>query len=213
MIKLKGDSVKRFQDMQVARLNLYVFLHCLFSEPLTEQVFISLKDYGYTEEIEELNEGGKMLANFFNKAGEAQLQAEQNEFKRLFIGPESLPAPPWESFYTTKEQILFGETMYRVREKYSLAGLEYARKNSEPEDHIAVELEFMAWLIEKGPETFPEQLTFFEEHLYRWVPLFTEKLCASTASLLYKGAALMLKDFIRFETDTLKDMKERLEHV
>ena len=31
------------------------------------------------------------------------------EYRRLFVGPGHLPAPPWGSVYTDRECVIFGE--------------------------------------------------------------------------------------------------------
>ena len=41
--------------------------------------------------------------------------AARSEYTRLFLGPDKLIAPPWESCYTAKERALFQESTLHVR--------------------------------------------------------------------------------------------------
>ena len=37
------------------------------------------------------------------------------EYRRLFVGPGHLPAPPWGSVYTDHECVIFGEATLALR--------------------------------------------------------------------------------------------------
>lgn len=75
-----------------------------------------------------------------------RLEQEQMlvDYAALFIGPSELPAPPYGSVYLEKGRALMGATTMQVQKFYEDAGLQVEEK--EPADHIAIELEFMAFL-------------------------------------------------------------------
>jgi TorA maturation chaperone TorD len=68
-------------------------------------------------------------------------------YARLFVGPFSLGAVPYGSFYLEKEKKVMGDTTVAVREFYHQAGLSLAEDFTELPDHMAVELEFLSYLI------------------------------------------------------------------
>ncbi len=102
-------------------------------------------------------------------AGSDRQADMQYDFNRLFIGPDVLKAPPYESCYRNPDKTLMQEETLRVREKYLRAGLAISRKNVEPDDFIGFELEFLLYLLsdESGKMT---ELTnqFLREHLLVW---------------------------------------------
>jgi putative dimethyl sulfoxide reductase chaperone len=205
-----------------ARQNFYSFLQYLFYEPISEQTIVQLKESGNLEELQNLNEAGKYLYQFFSNATVSQLQEQKDEFYRLFVGPETIIAPPWESVYRSKEGLLFEETTYQVRENYHEFGLRFVQENNEPDDHIAIELEFILHLnglclvaSNDGQldKLLDHQIQFLEQHMNQWIPAFCEKILNQTDSLLYKGAALLLRDFTRSDYESLMEIKEAFVYV
>ncbi|TVQ72956.1 MAG: hypothetical protein EA363_03835 [Balneolaceae bacterium] len=67
------------------------------------------------------------------------------EHARLFIGPFSLPVPPYGSMYLDREEHLMAESTKDVHQWYLSEGIETALK--EMPDHICIELEFLYLLI------------------------------------------------------------------
>lgn len=112
-----------------------------------------------------------------------------------------------------------GET-FRVREAYAEFGLSFARLNHEPEDHIATELEFISYLIEKILVLDPQQdkaeilklleaqITFLQDHLLRWAPQSCEMLLTATSSKLYQGLAQLIIEFLPCDLEIAIKLKE-----
>ena len=73
----------------------------------------------------------------------------RSEYTRQFIGPASLPAPPWESVFRAQKPVLFQESTLAVRAAYRAAGFKAAGYPHEADDHLATELSFMAALAEQ----------------------------------------------------------------
>lgn len=204
-------------ELMQARWNLYQLLHWLFYAPVESCSIDTFNQVGNVDSLGELGRGGILLKEFFTSP--ADLLAERVEFSRLFIGPGSLPAPPWESFYTSSEQNLFDEAMYKVREHYHSEDLIYEKENNEPDDHLLLEIEFMLHLISQCMnQSDQQQIThylkkqneFLMQHLGQWVKQFGEKLAESTKSKLYSGAAYLAADFITSDIRYVKELMEGL---
>lgn len=213
-------DLSNLNQLMEARRNLYQFLHRVFYAPLDQAWLDAFREFGEIEGLGELGPGGAELRNFFN--GEPCLNKEEAEFSRLFICPGTLPAPPWESFYRSSEQMLFDDVMYDVRDLYYSEGLRFVKENNEPDDHLVLELEFMIHLIVKGLQEkemqelgsiFEKQRMFLDEHLGKWIGVFGNRLSHSTDSKLYRGAALMAADFIANDLDFLNELVEGLSHA
>ena len=72
------------------------------------------------------------------------------EFSSLFITPGKQVGRervmPWESGYFSDPPRMYGPPYHEVIEAFRLTGFEKPKEYHEPEDHIALELEFMAHL-------------------------------------------------------------------
>ncbi len=110
------------------------------------------------------------------------------EYTRVLIGPASLPAPPWESVFTTGENLIFQESTLAVRAAYRAAGYVAAGYPREADDHLATELDFMATLAEEACTAYEAgdaerahaslqvQRQFLSEHLNTWAKPFSDRL-------------------------------------
>jgi TorA maturation chaperone TorD len=122
------------------------------------------------------------------------------EFTRLFIGPYRLPAPPWESVYTSPKKLMMQEAYEAVLACYREAGLEPGNPGIMA-DHVGVELNFVAALYEKkaaDPENFAQYHAIAEqftaEHLQNWIPRFTRDLEDACASPVYRALAVATRE-------------------
>lgn len=138
----------------------------------------------------------------------------RSEYTRLFLGPEKLPAPPWESVYVTGEPLLFQESTLAVRDAYRRSGFVSAGYPREADDHVAIELDLMATLASKTCDTvagdrgvLEAQLAFLEEHLLAWVDSFAERLGAcGTVSGFYPSFARLAALVCRRDAEVLREL-------
>jgi len=136
------------------------------------------------------------------------------DYNALFVGPGHLLAPPWESVYLTEEKLTFGPPTMEVRAFYLRHGLEYYKKNTEPDDHFGLEMEFMAKLISKQRQTqskkekeylHNEQIAFLEEHVLKWLNDFTNDVYQNSQTKYFKGLALLAREFLTWDYQNLKE--------
>lgn len=116
------------------------------------------------------------------------------EMNRLFVGPDAPKAPPYESCYRNPERTLMTEETLRVRDFYLKAGVELTAKNTQPDDFIAFELEFLLRLLAEGTEeTRAQARDFLQRHLLVWIPDHVQEIRAHTAHPVCLGMALVLE--------------------
>lgn len=159
---------------------------------------------------------------FAGDAEEEIIDQLTSEYTRLLIGPGKLPAPPWESVYRSKESLLFQECTIEVRQcflKYNFIPAEYPHV---ADDHLALELDFMANLNSMAERFYAEgnsgqlnrllddQKEFLLKHLLVWVPEFTERIQLSTTSYLYPDMAILLKEFLEKQVGMIQEIKDKL---
>jgi len=143
------------------------------------------------------------------------LECHQWDYLRLFVGPGRPKAPPWESFYRTEERIMVSRYTLEVRTCYERFGLELENRDSEPDDHIGLEMEFMAHLCErcvqglqsgdKGmvEEALLAQSRFLDEHMLVWVPEFCNKVACAAETGFYRGMARLTEGFLDWDRSLL----------
>lgn len=124
------------------------------------------------------------------------------EYTRLFLGPYKLSCPPWESVYTSSKRLMMQDAFDEVKDLYGEAGLTI----NSPEfmhDHVGMELNFMSVLynkIDNGSESRLQYKDiakrFLNEHLFKWIPQFTQDMETATDFPIYKALAQATSDFI-----------------
>lgn len=131
------------------------------------------------------------------------------DFNRLFIGPGPLLAPPWESVYLSKERLIFGEQTLEVREFYQSFGLASKTKDREPDDHVALELEFMSWLCQQAAIADHEgalklaagQKTFLDSHLAKWISKFCADVTSGSATAFYQAVGRLTAAWVEIDNN------------
>jgi len=223
------DANEQLFDTETAaflqkRLYLNTILRYLLDQPPDLDEMKKIKNDSSFSPLFSGCEGGVLLSSWIEQQGNLtteKVQELKDEFTYLFVGPNTLPAPPWESVYLGKEALLFEETTLKVRECYKNFGLSFIHENREAEDHILIELEFLGYLITdsmenneaaRQKELLIGQITFLEEHFLKWAPQFCEKLAEHCKTKWYQGFALLLEEYINLETIVLGMMKEAVKN-
>jgi TorA maturation chaperone TorD len=162
------------------------------------------------------------LAAELTSDSSATIDRLKDEYTRLFIGPESLPAPPWESVYATKDRVLFSEGTLAVRRAYLEHGFLPKGYPNEPDDHISLELDFMFHLAEETRVAFEagenekvrdlltKQQDFLQQHLLQWVDTFAQDIQASKTHYFYPRMALLAASILKEDAANTKLLLESL---
>lgn len=107
------------------------------------------------------------------------VQRSAEEYTRLFIGPPSPAAPPWETFYCREGVTVgFGEATFQMRELLREAGLEVRNENNQYEDHMGIELLYLSTLCARMFDSDAKQVDIFrigdfiDLHPLSWVKPF-----------------------------------------
>lgn len=133
------------------------------------------------------------------------------DYAGLFLNAGSCPVYPYESVYTSPEQLLMQEARDKVQRMYASCGLTLSGEFHEPEDHIAFEMEFMSHLCfraiaaseEGNAETarahLRSQREFLKDHLLLWIPRFCEDLVTNATTDFYRALGYLVRDFLQLE--------------
>ncbi|MGG6313401.1 TorD/DmsD family molecular chaperone [Paenibacillus macerans] len=166
--------------------------------------------------------GGRKLKAYLESIPEEDFRSacykEAEEYERLFTGHEALIAS-CESIYRCRTE---GASAFAcisdVRKIYMDNGIVFNKLNGERDDHIALELEFMAVLAEgmltKGNlqqsclALADAQIHFLESHLLQWARSFAKEMLQATSSPLYTGLAELMEEFLAEDLQQLRAWRE-----
>jgi len=159
-----------------------------------------------------LKEVDPEAAAFSNEMEKAFLQYTDEElaveYAKLFVGPFELKAPPYGSVYLDEGRRVMGDSTMEVIKMYEEEGLSRDSEFNDLPDHIAVELEFMNYLIfrevealqksdlKNAMEFLDKQEVFLNTFLRRWVPAFCERIKQGTENKFYTALSDCVSKFL-----------------
>lgn len=130
------------------------------------------------------------------------------DYARLFIGPTELLAAPYGSVYVEKERCVMGDSTVAVVAFYKAHGLMMDSAFREVPDHIAVELEFLYYLVFKEIQALEandtaaataateSQEIFMHTFLSPWLNTFALRMAEGAETNFYRALAGCLSAFI-----------------
>jgi TorA maturation chaperone TorD len=204
------------------RRETYALFARLFRQEISPELLRQLRKMreGF-HDPEAAGKGQVILDRYLS--GTEPLQANQviaelaADYAGLFLNAGSRPAYPYESVYTSPEQLLMQEGRDKVRQMYAAAGLNRSGECREPEDHVAVEMEFMNHLcfrtaaaIEEGNGEMvrahlQSQREFLGNHLLLWAPRFCRDLMRNATTDFYRALGYLVRDFLELERDLIAE--------
>lgn len=123
-----------------------------------------------------------------------------NEYERLFVGPGPVPCPPYESFWRDDVAIdlrygLMGPCTAEVRDLYEQLGLELKASTGELPDHLPIELEALAYALERAESGDVVRSLFFD-HVGKWLPWFCKAVEREAEHDFYRDLAGMTRAWL-----------------
>jgi len=186
-----------------------------------------LPDQHFTEKLDHLHRAMKRVcyqaAGYVNQMKTDIEQIDDPgclkiDYAKLFMGPYKLLAPPYGSVYLEGERLVMGKSTLDAQHRYREAGVDITEDFKEAPDHIAVELEFMHFLISNEIEaiagqniegvvnSLQRQRSFLEDHLGVWVSEFADNMENNAATMFYRNSAKATKLFVNDDYRTLSSL-------
>jgi TorA maturation chaperone TorD len=143
------------------------------------------------------------------------LEALKEEYTRLFIGPQELLAPPWESVYVDRGGSLFQKSTLLVRSFYQSQGYLPQAYPLVADDHLALEVGFLSYLARDAYDAFEQNdcekvrslllasQDFLGNHLMAWLPMYQERLAKAKQQILFPQAVSLLCEFLKRDAEKL----------
>ena len=225
---MKSETIHR-SEMTEILLGEVLFLgllgKALYEEPDREWLEVLISEQVFDEspfgaEQPEIVRGLEILQQWSQtQAGGISEQSFADlkmDYTSLFIGLDTLYTAPWESVYFNRERLVFQEQTIQVREWYSRFGLQVEKLNKEPDDHIGLEILFIAHLASDAlqaienddqkllDEIMQAQQDFLSEHLLRWGPAWTKLVKQYASTDFYRGIAHLTHGALLATAETLQ---------
>jgi len=143
--------------------------------------------------------------------GESLYQHLEEGYVRLFISAKGgIVAPLYESCYEFQGAPLMGKAATEMKERFEAKGLAISENIKEPPDHLAIELEYLYFLLDTGWHEEDEDLVaeaskFVGATMLPWVSVFKEKLAHEKICRFYPLVARILVEVL----NSIGKMKER----
>lgn len=134
-----------------ARTYAYTVLHVLLGDEPTEE-HLSVINPELLSASFELMGAPRPEAMLEALAAGTDAEELHRQYMRCFVGPYKLPVPLWEAATRTGEDALFQEITLNVRKAYRASGFLPAEYPHVPDDHIALELDFLRALSQQAQD-------------------------------------------------------------
>jgi TorA maturation chaperone TorD len=189
--------------------NCFRLLSACFYDP-QKKLFIEGNLFGnLTEGLKQVCPDAAVFSSDMEKSIQKYTDEDLNvEYARLFVGPFELLAPPYGSVYLDDGGRVMGDSTMKVIERYEKEGLARSDDFKDLPDHVAVEMEFISYLIYKEREALEtsdldavrkyaeKQEAFLNNFIRPWMPQFCSKIKAGTENEFYRSLAECLSVFV-----------------
>lgn len=172
-----------------------------------------------------LTEGGQMLKDYLSSIMPEQYtevcEVEREEYERLFGSVQPEFPSLCESDYRSMLSKNSVDCTFDICHMYAQSGIVFNKVHLEQDDHVSIELEYMAILGERTLDgkrlrasqqsLIDSQIQFLEQHLLKWIPSLAEDLCSLARTPMYKGIGSILKEFIPYDMEMLRTWRADLD--
>ena len=188
-----------------SRTRFYRLLSRLYRAEADGMLLSELKTLALPQAEGDLAQGYALLTRYLDHCGENALEELAVDYASVFLAAGSADgsaAIPCESVYTSPKRIFMQEAWEDVSRRYAEKGLgRDGAADDLHEDHLALELEFMVWLVENA--TVEEQADFLNTHLLNWVSGFAADIEKYAGTDFYRAVGRITAIFLTLEGEYL----------
>lgn len=210
------------KDLLNYRAEMYRFLAGIYIEEVDPAMLKALLTTSFPQFTEtkaswqqDLDAGFRLLESFLSSfAGKSEAETKDlledlaADYAKTFLAAGDATgkaAFPYESIYTAFDSAFGGSLQQNLAALYAAKGLSMREDMFKiMEDHIGLELNYMAYLLEEDAPT-EEQKTFFNDHLINWALLFTADVYRYAERDFYKAIARITTGFLEAEQELLQE--------
>jgi putative dimethyl sulfoxide reductase chaperone len=124
------------------------------------------------------------------------------EYADLFLNAGPNPVFPYESVHISKTPVVQQQSIFALRELVRGMGVHIDPGFKDLDDHVAVELEVCALLLnQEKPELYE---SFFSGTIVKWLPDFCDQLNSCSQTPFYRELANLCSAFIQYCTTMME---------
>ncbi|MCI5191659.1 MAG: molybdopterin oxidoreductase [Candidatus Electrothrix sp. AU1_5] len=215
--------------MRKATARVYSFLSFLYQDEIPLSFIEAMQAEPFLSQLTKaagncsaLTPALRQIVNALHSASSQQIYNElRYEYAELFLNAGKNPVFPYASCYVTDEPLVeplvMQQPVVAVRQVYHKNGVHKNPAYLDLDDHIAVELEFMAYLAEQSEQQdeqqeSQEQQAFLDEHL-GWVDALCKTLRSSAQSVFYQGLAELTQAVLAASRSKQDSVEEDIEQL
>lgn len=210
-----------FKQLMLNRRNLYHFFARFFQKEIDEAFYEQLKHIEFPAEREEnalteFQDALLRLNEYFEYDAGESLEDLAADYAKTFLGAgnaQGEAAFPYESVYTSPKKIMMQDAWNQVCDIYDAKGIERNQEAGDLlEDHIAMEMEFMAYLCDETSQYtetlagLEEQREFLNKHLLNWAPEFCLDIKYHADTEFYRMVGQLTTGFLQLDSFILDKM-------
>lgn len=159
-----------------------------------------------------IDRGYRNIALYCAGHGKDALLDLAKDFVKVFIGHGNnaySAAYPFESVYTSEKRLMMQEARDELLGTYAQAGLALGADWHDPEDHVALLLEYMGIMSTRTQEALAagkddealgllaDQRAFLQRHLAGWVPMLAADMERFAQTDFYRGLAQLTLGYVQ----------------
>lgn len=200
-------------DLNERRENTYGLLSRLYRVEVDSEFYTSLCGAAFPTGTgnDDVDAGYRLIATYCATQHDDPLLDLARDYARVFIGHGNnayAAAYPFESVYTSEKRLLMQEARDEILQVYAQGGLQVGPDWHDPEDHVALELEYMQIAARRTREALQQrddaraleqldnQRRFLLRHLVSWTPMLVNDMERLAQTDLYQGLALLTKGLL-----------------
>lgn len=219
------EDERACETMLLARAYLYTLLHKAFGGEPTSELLALLGGREAAEVLDLFAEDSEVVAKCRAFLAERVAAADDelvgrcaDEYVAVMYGFPKATALPSESFYCSSDHAQLSEVTLAVRDCYRAQGLLPVRYPRTPDDHIALEMDFMARLSQESAAVLATrdwpslvlllqaQAAFLDDHVNAWLPLFAADMRTVESACLYPQLAQLAEAFAELDRQCLNNI-------
>ena len=180
-----------------SRAMRYQFLSTLFRDEIPLALIKAMqKDAfldGFNESVTgcgflDLINGAEVMTRCLRDNDAKKLHKELSyDYADIFLNAGANPVFPYESCHVTGDPVVMQKPVFDLREYFRKAGVHKNPDFKDLEEHIAVQMELLRYLLENSNEDLYRD--FFKNKYTKWVSSFCDQLAGATKTDFYQGLA------------------------
>lgn len=215
------NNKAQFKQLMLNRRNLYYFFARFFQKEIDAEFLENLRHIEFPAEREEnalteFQDALLRLNEYFEYDAGESLDDLAADYAKTFLGAgnaDGAAAFPYESVYTSPKRIMMQDAWNQVCEIYETKGIERNEEANELlEDHISMEMAFMAFLCDETSQYtetlagLEEQREFLNKHLLNWAPEFCLDIKYHADTEFYRMVGQLTTGFLQLDSFILDKM-------